>query len=101
MVGADITISTVKRPLFKVIERDGREYTIFTNGDIEGFGPDAYVINYYAEISAMETARRGQLIIAITAEAAAEKLRHPQFDCHEHWPKWKEIVAMAEAIPGE
>lgn len=38
----------VRELLFKVIA-EGREYRIYTNGEIEGFGPDARVFNYYPQ----------------------------------------------------
>lgn len=37
--------------LFKVIS-EGRTYCIYDNGEIEGFGSDAVVFNYFPNLSA-------------------------------------------------
>lgn len=37
----------MRQLLFKVSCPDGREYAIYTNGEIEGFGEGASVFNYY------------------------------------------------------
>ncbi len=37
--------------LFEVVSmRDGRRYSIFTTGRIDGFGPDCYVSNHYGRL---------------------------------------------------
>ena len=44
--------------LFRVIGKNGHEYKIFTNGEIEGFPPDATgIANYYPRLMAEAMAR--------------------------------------------
>jgi hypothetical protein len=37
--------------LFRILD-DGREYKIYPNGKIEGFGPNAIVFNYFPQLAA-------------------------------------------------
>ncbi len=39
-----------QRELLFRIRTDGREYSIYTNGETEGFGEDAQVFNFFPQI---------------------------------------------------
>ncbi len=39
----------MKEVLFKIVD-EGKTYAIYTNGEIEGFGKDAMVFNFFPQI---------------------------------------------------
>lgn len=42
--------------VFRVIEH-GREYALYSNGDVEGFSDDAVVVNFYSQLERMWLAK--------------------------------------------
>ena len=52
-----MSVSTASREiLFEVLDNDGKRYVIYTNGDVEGFGDDPYIINHYRALLAKRIA---------------------------------------------
>jgi hypothetical protein len=50
--------ANAKDLLFKVVLRDsGHEYNIYTTGEIEGFGDDALVFNYFDPVASFLVGR--------------------------------------------
>jgi hypothetical protein len=49
-----------RRILFQVFQGvSGNKYTIYDNGDIEGFGDGAIISNYYPQLLAIEIQAKG------------------------------------------
>lgn len=59
--------------LFRIVPRDlTKEVRIYTNGDVEGFGKDFIVINYFPVLSATEAASLYRLQLPSAESLRAE-----------------------------
>lgn len=48
----------MKQVLFKVIQEDGHEFTIYTNGEIDGFAGNPIICNYHPTLMRIQRAQQ-------------------------------------------
>jgi hypothetical protein len=67
-----------RRMLFKIVN-DGKEYIIYTNGEIEGYGDGAIVFNYFDLLVAEECIAHEHRLRQV--RQSLEAAPHKQQDC--------------------